>query len=44
MEPSVEDVEKRESLIKKRNTLQSLKNEFLACQDKQRKLIDLLRV
>jgi len=44
MEPSSEDVEKRESLIKKRNTLQSLKNEFLACQEKQRKLIDLLRV
>jgi len=44
MEPSSEDVEKRESLIKKRNTLQSLKSEFLACQDKQRKLVDLLRV
>jgi len=43
MEPSVEDVEKRDALTKKKNTLQSLKHEFLICQEKQRKLVELLR-
>eukprot|EP00456_Euglypha_rotunda_P043833 TRINITY_DN3441_c0_g1_i4.p1 TRINITY_DN3441_c0_g1~~TRINITY_DN3441_c0_g1_i4.p1 ORF type:complete len:106 (+),score=8.05 TRINITY_DN3441_c0_g1_i4:176-493(+) len=43
MEPSSEDVEKREQLNKKRVTLAALKQDFSTCQDKLRRLVDVLR-